>query len=36
MARHSGVSTVVAVTNRDDSELARGADVVMPVLAGPE
>ena len=36
MARHSGVSTVVAVTNRDDSELARGADVVIPVLAGPE
>jgi fructoselysine-6-P-deglycase FrlB-like protein len=27
---------VVAVTNRDDSELARGSDVVVPVLAGPE
>jgi len=36
MTRHAGVSTVVAVTNRDDSELARGADVVVPVLAGPE
>ena len=36
MTRHTGVSTVVAVTNRDDSELARGADVVLPVLAGPE
>jgi glutamine---fructose-6-phosphate transaminase (isomerizing) len=36
MARHRGRSTVVAVTNRDDSELAQGADVVVPVLAGPE
>jgi D-arabinose 5-phosphate isomerase GutQ len=36
MARHIGRSTVVAVTNREDSDLARGADVVVPVLAGPE
>lgn len=36
MERHRGTSTVVAVTNRDDSPLAVDADVVVPVLAGPE
>ena len=36
VGRHTGSSTVVAVTNRENSVLARGADAVVPVLAGPE
>lgn len=35
-ARHRGTSLVVAVTNRPDSALAAGADVVLPLLAGEE
>jgi fructoselysine-6-P-deglycase FrlB-like protein len=34
--RHRGASTVVAVTNRPDSELAQVADGVLPLLAGKE
>lgn len=33
---HRGTSTVVAVTNRPDSPLARMADVVLPLHAGEE
>lgn len=34
--RHRGTSTVVAVTNRPESPLARAADVVLPLDAGEE
>jgi fructoselysine-6-P-deglycase FrlB-like protein len=35
-ARHRGTSRVVAVTNRPGEALAAGADVTLPLLAGPE
>ena len=34
--RHRGVGTTVAVTNRADSQLAAGCDVVLPLHAGDE
>lgn len=34
--RHRGTSLVVAVTNRPDSAIAAGADLVLPLLAGDE
>jgi fructoselysine-6-P-deglycase FrlB-like protein len=34
--RHRGVSRVVAITNKPESELARVADVVLPLDAGEE
>src|SRR5687768_1391456 len=34
--RHRGTSTVVALTNRPDSPLARTADFVLPLGAGEE
>lgn len=34
--RHRGVSRVIAVTNREDSALAREADLVLPLFAGEE
>lgn len=34
--RHRGISRVVAVTNKPESELARLADVVLPLDAGEE
>ncbi len=36
LAPHLGVSTVVAVTEEPGSAVAAGADVVLPLLAGPE
>jgi fructoselysine-6-P-deglycase FrlB-like protein len=35
-ARHRGLSRVIAVTNRPDSDLAGFADVVVPIEAGDE
>ena len=34
--RHRGSGRVVAVTNRPDGDLARAADLVLPVFAGEE
>jgi glutamine---fructose-6-phosphate transaminase (isomerizing) len=34
--RYLGRSRVVALTNADDAVLARGVDLVVPMLAGPE
>jgi fructoselysine-6-P-deglycase FrlB-like protein len=36
LARHHGISRTVAITNDRQSALARGADVVLPLLAGKE
>jgi glutamine---fructose-6-phosphate transaminase (isomerizing) len=36
LSAHRGTSTTVAVTNAPDSDLANAADVVLPLLAGPE
>jgi fructoselysine-6-P-deglycase FrlB-like protein len=34
--RHRGVSRVIAITNHEDSPLAKEADVVLPLFAGEE
>lgn len=36
VARHRGVSFVAALTNKDGSPITKGADRVVPMLAGPE
>jgi fructoselysine-6-P-deglycase FrlB-like protein len=36
LARHAGVSTTAAVTNAPGSAIAAAADIVLPVLSGPE